>query len=549
MRIVVTGAAGFVGRHVVAALRPEHPVTAIVQPGRPVPPALQGCDVVVADLLDPNLRFPADTGAVIHLAAQANPRRASEDPAAAKRANVDMTRNVLDATPKGARFVFASTAQVYAPSKERVTEDSPVAPQAAYAATKLEAEHLVREHGATRGLTTTVARIFNLYGPGQDPDYVVAAMAEKVAAGGRADVRDRRPVRDFVFVEDGARMLALCATKSEAAGQTYNVASGTSRRIGDVADVMEQVAGLPARAHADQAGPSDDSIEADASKARRELGWAATTPLQDGLRRTLADARARRNASAALPRVAAFTLTYNEKDNLRPLAERVLAQNIPNLVFVVADDASPDGTGDVARQLATEFSGRVELAPGKGKRGYGAAYRATVATIRERWDPDIYVSLDADLSHPPEALPAVLAAIAGGAHVVVGSRYVKGGAIRNWPPHRRVVSWGANTLARVLAGNYRVKDNTSGYRAFTRQVVAAMPWDRFADKGYTFLLTFLSYAYRSRFRVAEVPITFTERVHGASKLGAKDVVGFFANATRIRWAIIRGTWARSRRRG
>ncbi|MFO1533264.1 MAG: glycosyltransferase [Thermoplasmatota archaeon] len=243
-------------------------------------------------------------------------------------------------------------------------------------------------------------------------------------------------------------------------------------------------------------------------------------------------------------RVVVFSLTYNERDNIRPLVEGVLGLGIPGLIMVVADDNSPDGTGKLAEDLAREYPGRLLLEPGQGKRGYGAAYRATVAAIREKIDPDVYVSMDADLSHDAAAIPALLAAVGAGAQVAIGSRYVKGGAIRNWPRRRRVISRGANTLARMLAGNYRVHDNTSGFRAFTRDVVDAMPWETFHDKGYQFLLTFLSYAYRKRFRVVEVPITFTERVHGASKLRTRDVVGFFGNAARIRMAILTRRWAR-----
>ena len=545
MRIVVTGAAGFVGRHVVAALRPEHQVTAVVQPGRSVPPALEGCDILVADLLDPGLRFLPDTEAVIHLAAQANPRRADEDKEGTRRANVDATRAAIEATPAGARFVFASTGQVYAPSPTPLTETSPTAPRGWYTQTKLMAEEVVRTHGAERGLTTTIVRIFNLFGPGQDPDYVVASIAAKLAAGGAADVRDRRPIRDFTFAADGARLLALCATRPEAAGQTYNLASGRSRSIGEVADVMARMAGKEVKPAA-VAESRDDVVYADPTKAFRELGWHSTTTYDEGLRITLEAAKASpaRRGGGARPRVVVFTLTYNERDNIRTLTERVLAQNIPDLILVIADDNSPDGTGDVAAGLARQHPDRVFLAPGTAKRGYGAAYRATVATIRTRWDPDIYVSLDADLSHDPAAIPALLAAIDAGAQVVVGSRYVKGGDIKNWPIQRRAISRGANGLARLLAGNYRVHDNTSGFRAYTRDVVAAMPWATFDDRGYTFLLTFLSYAYRKGFRTAEVPITFTERVHGASKLRTSDVVGFFGNAIRIRVAIARRKWAR-----
>ncbi|MFO1533263.1 MAG: NAD-dependent epimerase/dehydratase family protein [Thermoplasmatota archaeon] len=289
MQTVVTGASGFVGRHAVAALLRHGPVTALVQPGHTAP-ELAGCDVVEADLLQPGLRLPADTGAVLHLAAQANPQRAGQDPQAALQANVAATLNVLEACPTGARFALASTAHVYAPSPEPLGEDARVEPTSWYAATKLMAETVLRQRSATRGLRWTVVRIFNLYGPRQSPDYVVGSIVAQAAAGEVPQVRDPRPVRDFTYVVDAADLLARALREPRAAGQTYNLASGQGHSVAEIVATACSLAGLEPPAPTAGRKP-EDVVRADPAKAARELGWKATTSLHDGIAACLKAAR------------------------------------------------------------------------------------------------------------------------------------------------------------------------------------------------------------------------------------------------------------------
>ncbi|HVL88173.1 MAG TPA: polyprenol monophosphomannose synthase [Candidatus Thermoplasmatota archaeon] len=239
------------------------------------------------------------------------------------------------------------------------------------------------------------------------------------------------------------------------------------------------------------------------------------------------------------PSLVLFTLTYNERENLPLLVERLRALGLPNARFVVVDDNSPDGTGKVADELSRRHPDFVTVHHRAAKEGYGAAYKDAVETIRRRFDPDRYLSMDADLSHDPADLPRLLDRLDAGADLAIGSRLARGSVVVGRPWMRRLTTRVANLLvARLIAGNYPVRDNTNGYRAFTREVVEAIPWDHLqANKGYSFLTSFLAIVYRKGFRIEEVPITFREREHGASKLGFRQLFGFVGNALHLRWRI------------
>jgi dolichol-phosphate mannosyltransferase len=205
--------------------------------------------------------------------------------------------------------------------------------------------------------------------------------------------------------------------------------------------------------------------------------------------------------------------TYNERTNLPVLVAGLM--ELPGLRVLVVDDQSPDGTGEVADGLARKYAGRIEVLHRTGTRGLGRSY---IDGIRKALNEpvDVLCQMDADLSHDPRQLPALLAATAN-ADVVVGSRYVPGGAIVNWPKRRLVLSRFANLYIRGVT-RIGARDCTSGYRCWRRATLASLPLDRFFSDGYSFLVEMLFAAARTGCRIEEVPITFVERREGESKL-------------------------------
>jgi dolichol-phosphate mannosyltransferase len=236
-------------------------------------------------------------------------------------------------------------------------------------------------------------------------------------------------------------------------------------------------------------------------------------------------------------RVTVVLPTYNERETLPALLRRIgdVARRAGlDCEVVVVDDASPDGTGEAARRTAAELAGAVPVAVLRrpGKSGLTSAVLEGV----RRGRGDVIVVMDGDLSHPPEAVPALVGAVAAGADVAVGSRYAPGGGVAGWPAWRRVLSWGATVLARALLG-LRVRDPVSGFFAARRRIFERV---RFQGQGYKLLLEIL--ASPEAARVQEVPYVFAERAGGRSKLGAGEV----AHYVRL---IVRLSRARAARRG
>jgi dolichol-phosphate mannosyltransferase len=217
---------------------------------------------------------------------------------------------------------------------------------------------------------------------------------------------------------------------------------------------------------------------------------------------------------ADLGRVLVVIPTYNEVDNLEPIIARVRAA-VPEAHMLVVDDGSPDGTGALADRLAAAEPGAVSVLHRSEKAGLGAAYVAGFRwALAEGFD--VAVEMDADGSHAPEELPRLLAALRE-ADLVIGSRWVPGGEVRNWPLSRLLLSRGASVYTRVLL-RYPVRDATAGYRAYRRGVLEQLKLDEVASQGYCFQIDLGWKTWRSGFRVVEVPITFTERAVGQSKM-------------------------------
>jgi glycosyltransferase involved in cell wall biosynthesis len=210
--------------------------------------------------------------------------------------------------------------------------------------------------------------------------------------------------------------------------------------------------------------------------------------------------------------------TYDERENLEIIVERVRAAT-PSVDILVADDGSPDGTGQIADTLATADP-QVHVLHRTSKEGLGAAYLAGFDWALQR-GYDVVVEMDADGSHQPEQLPRLLEAL-GRADVVLGSRWVAGGRVENWPAHRMLLSRGGNTYTRLALG-IPVRDATGGYRAFRRTALEALDLHAVASQGYCFQVDLAWRAVQRGLRVVEVPITFVERVRGDSKMSGSIV--------------------------
>ena len=205
--------------------------------------------------------------------------------------------------------------------------------------------------------------------------------------------------------------------------------------------------------------------------------------------------------------------TFNERDNLPILVQGLMAQ--PNVSMMIVDDSSPDGTGDLADTIARQHPGRIEVMHRTARPGLGRSYIDGIKKgLQQRFD--VICQMDADLSHDPRHLPALVAGV-DRADIVIGSRYVEGGDIVNWPLRRRLLSRFANYYIRTVT-RLNVRDCTSGYRCWRRDALARLALDDFISDGYSFLVEMLYVASRQGCRIAEVPITFVERRQGESKL-------------------------------
>jgi dolichol-phosphate mannosyltransferase len=211
--------------------------------------------------------------------------------------------------------------------------------------------------------------------------------------------------------------------------------------------------------------------------------------------------------------------TYNEAENIGRLVPQILAQD-PRLSVLVVDDSSPDGTGDVVRGLA-DFGGRVQLLTRQSKEGLGPAYRAGFKWVLDNTDHDAIFEMDADFSHDPAALPQFLREIAV-CDLVVGSRYLHGITVVNWPLTRLILSVGANIYAQRITG-LPIKDCTGGFKCFRREVLEAMPLDRIKSDGYSFQIEMNYHVWKRGFRIREIPIMFVDRQVGVSKMSRRII--------------------------
>lgn len=219
-------------------------------------------------------------------------------------------------------------------------------------------------------------------------------------------------------------------------------------------------------------------------------------------------------------RVQICTPTYIEADNIEEFLRRARTA-IPDADILVLDDNSPDGTADVAERVGAEL-GQIDVLRRPEKRGLGAAYRAGFAIGIAR-GYDLICQIDADLSHDPGVLPSLIAAVEDGADLAIGSRYVPGGAIPHWPRRRLALSKYGNMYARYMLRT-GVRDTSAGFRVYRADLLQAIDFAQTRAKGYGFQLETTYRVARLGARVTEIPITFTDRVRGHSKMSGSVIV-------------------------
>ncbi len=230
-----------------------------------------------------------------------------------------------------------------------------------------------------------------------------------------------------------------------------------------------------------------------------------------------------------------FLPTYNERNNLPLVVERLFALGLDMQILVV-DDSSPDGTGDVAEELAKTYKGRLRVIHRENPRGRGLA---GVVGLREasKMDCQFVVEMDADASHDPAELPRLLQA-AEQADLVIGSRYIEGGSAENFGWLRTLNSKVAKFLTVLFLG-LRYTDPTSGYRVYRREILAPLPWDRMISPGPSIVEETLYYIQRNGARIVEVPIAYRDRHEGRSKITMGIILRWILTLMRIRWAAVK----------
>lgn len=220
--------------------------------------------------------------------------------------------------------------------------------------------------------------------------------------------------------------------------------------------------------------------------------------------------------------------TYNEKANLQVLIDRLLKVFENNGIrgrIIIVDDNSTDGTGELA-DLLSQKDEKISVIHRPGKLGLGSAYKEAFQLLLKDPEVTVVMEMDADLSHEPEYIPSLLSRIEEGFDVVVGSRYVaEGGIDEEWAPMRRLISKSANFMTKLVVG-LNVKDATSGFRAYDSLALKSIDLSRVRTNGYAFQIDMLFHSRKVGCEIAEVPIIFKERKHGASKLGSRAILEF-----------------------
>jgi dolichol-phosphate mannosyltransferase len=225
--------------------------------------------------------------------------------------------------------------------------------------------------------------------------------------------------------------------------------------------------------------------------------------------------------------------TYNEKENIEKMVRKVMSLQ-GGYHLLIVDDGSPDGTGDIVRRLMLEFPGKLFLEERKGKLGLGTAYIHGFRWSLARHYEYIF-EMDCDFSHNPEDLNRLYEACAnGGADVAVGSRYVKGGEVKNWPMNRLFISYFASVYVRMILW-FGVRDTTAGFKCYKAKVLRAIDFDKIKFVGYAFQIEMKYTAWKLGFKIKEVPIVFTDRTEGVSKMSKGIIKEAFLGVLQMRF--------------
>lgn len=224
--------------------------------------------------------------------------------------------------------------------------------------------------------------------------------------------------------------------------------------------------------------------------------------------------------------------TYNECENIEKMVRTVFSLPLPFHLLIV-DDGSPDGTAGLVRQLQASYADKLFLIERSGKLGLGTAYICGFKWGLERRYDYIY-EMDADFSHDPSDLMRLYEACAGRADVAVGSRYIRGGQLKDWPQDRVLLSKGASLYVRLITG-MPVKDPTAGFVCYRREVLESIDLDKIRFIGYAFQIEMKYAAYKSGFQIREVPITFADRVEGHSKMNSSIIHEAILGVLQMRW--------------
>ncbi|MFZ4828118.1 MAG: polyprenol monophosphomannose synthase [Phototrophicaceae bacterium] len=214
--------------------------------------------------------------------------------------------------------------------------------------------------------------------------------------------------------------------------------------------------------------------------------------------------------------------TYNEKENLPRMVQALLELAIPHLSILIVDDNSPDGTGQIADELARAHDGKIHVLHRAGKGGLGKAYVAGFSYVLEQLNADYIIQMDCDFSHQPQYVPQLVAKADEGYQLVIGSRYYKGGSVdKTWSFYRKLLSWFANRVYVPLLLQLPITDATGGFKLWQRDTLYGMNLARIESNGYIFQTEMSYVAYRLGYKIAEIPIYFPDRVEGQSKMGIR----------------------------
>jgi len=224
--------------------------------------------------------------------------------------------------------------------------------------------------------------------------------------------------------------------------------------------------------------------------------------------------------------------TYNEKENIEAIIRKVMSLE-GDFNILIVEDNSPDGTADIVKRLITEFPERINILERKGKLGLGTAYIAGFKWALSNGYEYIF-EMDADFSHNPDDLIKLYDACKKGADVAIGSRYISGINVVNWPMGRVIMSYYASAYVRMVTG-MKIKDTTAGFVCYKREVLETIELDKIKFKGYAFQIEMKFTAWKFGFNIVEVPIIFTDRQEGSSKMSG----GIFNEAV---WGVIRMKW-------